>query len=112
MVQRNKRERKETIEVIDTSLLIDGLIGITTLINTVEFPPASKSCKVLFPTRQDFKKALDIAWMLRKIGKPIGAVDILNASMCLNRDLKFITKDKDYRNIKLVEPKFKLKLVK
>lgn len=91
---------------------MDDTIGNTTIFCIIEFPPAGKYCKALFPTRQDFKTALGIAWKLRKIGKPIGDIDMLNASMCLNRDLKFVTKDKDYLNIRLIEPRFKLKLVK
>lgn len=91
---------------------MDGTVGLTTIFCVVEFPPASKDCKELYPDRQDFKTALDIAWRLRKIGKPMGAIDILNAAICLNRNLKFVTKDKDYRSVKLVEPKFKLKVVK
>ena len=91
---------------------MDGAVGDTTIFCIIEFPPAGKYCKALSPTRQDFKTALDIAWKLRKSGKPIGAIDIINASTCLNRDLKLITKDKDYLNIKLIEPRFKLKLVK
>ncbi len=112
MVQKNKGKGKGKSKVIDASLLIEGEVGLTTIFGIVEFPPASRYCKVIYPTSQDFKKAIDIAWKLRKIGKPVGAVDILNASICVNRNFLLATKDSDYENIKLVEPKFNFKLVK
>ena len=62
--------------------------------------------------REDFKIALDIAWKLREAGKTIGSIDILNASICINRDLAFVARDRDYENVVLIEPKFRLKLVK
>jgi len=112
MVQGNEKEGKEASEILDTSVLIEGKEGLATIFSIIEFPPADKYCKILFPNKEDFKTALDIAWKLRDIGKPIGAIDILNASICMNRDLSLITEDEDYENIMLIEPKFKLKLVK
>jgi len=97
-------------QIIDTSLLIDGELGLTTIFNVIEYPPASEFCDFLFPNDEDYKKALDLGWKLRKIGKPIGCIDIINAAICINRNLKFITRDKDYEKILLVEPGFKLKL--
>lgn len=111
MVQRNEEEGKEKGEVLDASLLISGMHGLTTIFSVVEFPPADKYCKILFPDREDFKIALDIAWKLRESGKTIGATDILNASICINRDLTLVASDRDYENITLIEPKFRLKLV-
>ena len=86
--------------------------GVTTVFCVVEFPPATKNCAIIYPKEKDFDKAIDIASRLRKIGKTVGAIDILNASICINRDLTLFTKDRDYENIMLIEPKFKLKLVK
>lgn len=54
--------------------------------------------------------AIEISRKLRKIGKPVGTMDILIASMCINRDLELLTKDSDFENIKEVEPSFKLKI--
>ena len=68
--------------------------------------------EIIYPEKNDFTKSIQIARKLQEIGKPVGAIDIINSSMCINRGLKFLTSDKDYRNIKLVEPKFKLKVIK
>ena len=91
---------------------MEGKFGLTTIFSIIEYPPAIKYCEILKPNNQDFKKALDIAWRLRKIGKAVGAIDILIASMCINRDLELWTKDKDFKLIKLVEPRLKLKIRK
>ncbi|MFQ6118726.1 MAG: type II toxin-antitoxin system VapC family toxin [Methanosarcinales archaeon] len=41
---------------------------------------------------------------LRDVGRPIGAIDIVVASICINRNLELITKDRDFKFIKEVEP--------
>ena len=61
---------------------------------------------------QDYELAFQISIKLRAIGKTIQAIDILTASMSINRNFELVTKDTDYENIKLVEPKFKLILRK
>lgn len=89
---------------------MEGKFGFTTVFSIIEFPPASKYCDILKPNNNDYKKSLDIAWRLRKIGKPIGAIDMIIASMCINRNLQLLTKDRDFEVIKQLEPKFKLKV--
>ncbi len=102
----------EEIEIIDASLLIEKKSGFTTIFSIIEYPPAVKDCNILFPDEDDYKKALDISWKLREVGKPVGAIDILIASMCINRTIKIVTKDRDFESIKFVEPKFKLEIKK
>ena len=58
----------------------------------------------------DYSKSIEISRRLRVKGKPIGAIDILIASMCLNRDFELVTSDTDFKQIKVVEPNFKLKI--
>ncbi len=98
----------EEDKILDASSLIAKETGLTTIFGIIEYPPASESCDILFPDEHDFEKAVDIAWKLRKAGKPVGAIDILVASMCINRNKKLITKDMDFRMIKFVEPEFLL----
>ena len=86
--------------------------GLTTIFSTIEYPPAFDKCDILWPNRRDFELAFKISMKLRKIGKPIGAIDIIIASMCINRDLELWTKDKDFKSIKLVDPRFKLRVKK
>ena len=56
-------------------------------------------------------KAIEIAEKLRNIGKPIGAIDMLIASMCLNRSVKLITKDKDFKAVKEIFSNFELEIL-
>lgn len=42
----------------------------------------------------------------------IGAIDMIVASMCINRSAKLVTKDADFKQIKFVEPEFKLEIRK
>ena len=54
--------------------------------------------------------AYKISTLLRDVGKPQQAVDVLIASMCINKDFELLTKDSDFENIKAVEPEFKLRI--
>ncbi len=98
----------EKDEVLDTNVLIDGGRGTTTIFNIIEYPPAGKHCDILFPGRNDFKRAMDISWRLRNAGTPVGTVDILIASICINRGLKIITNDADFLHVRSVEPELKV----
>lgn len=101
----------EKNEVLDASLLIEGQSGLTTVFSVIEYPPSIETCIALLPLKADYDKALDIAWKLRLRGKPIGTVDIIIASICINRNLKLITKDKDFEFIKEVEKGFEVKII-
>ncbi len=37
---------------------------------------------------------------LREVGKPVPAIDVLIAAICIRRDLKLLTKDKHFLYIK------------
>ena len=80
------------------------------MFSIIEYPPALDTCQILLPESSDYTKAIDISKKLRKIGKPIGTVDILIASMCINKGFELVTKDLDYENVKSVEPEFRLKI--
>ena len=102
----------EESKVLDASALIAKEVGLTTIFGIIEFPPASKNCDVLFPEEEDFSLAIEISWGLQKTGKPTGTVDILVASMCINRNMELLTKNKDFEIIKSIEPEFKFKIMK
>jgi len=100
----------EENKILDTSVLIDGASGITTIFNIIEYPPAHENCSVIWPRREDYVKALAIASKLRKAGKPVDAIDIIIASICINRALALVSKDEDFKSIKEIEPSLKLEL--
>lgn len=85
---------------------------MTTLFSIIEYPPALETCQIVLPDSNDYTKAIDLSKKLRKNGKPIGTVDILIASMCINKGFELLTRDSDYENVKAVEPEFKLTLRK
>lgn len=104
-------------KIYDTNVIIGlwrsnirRLEAYTTIFNVVEFPKTLliKDLMVLYPIRDDFNEAILIAKDLMKAGKPIGAVDIIIASIALRTDLMIVTNDKDFQNIKEVRPNLKV----
>lgn len=100
-------------EVFDTNLLMEGKGKLTTIFNLVEYPKAVEGeFEVLFPEKRDYYKAIEIMSQLYERGRPIPALDVILASMCLNRNLTLRTKDIHFRNVEEVSPDFKLKIDK
>jgi tRNA(fMet)-specific endonuclease VapC len=87
--------------------------GFTTILNILEFPKALdlKELAILYPTVEDYDEALKIAVSLLKIGKPVPAIDIMIAAMCLRRDLLLLTTNGHFSHIKLTESEFDVRLV-
>ena len=101
----------ETGEILDTSVAIERKTGIVTIFSVIEHTPSLKKFEIIFPDDSDYIRAVHIAENLRKIGRPIGAIDILISAMCLNRNSKLITKDNDFKFVKEVFPELKLDLI-
>ncbi|KPV62110.1 MAG: tRNA(fMet)-specific endonuclease VapC [Candidatus Bathyarchaeota archaeon BA2] len=107
--------------VYDTSALINLLKsgkkiakGFTTVFNVIEFPKALslKELGVIYPIVEDYDEALKLSVSLLKVGKPLPAVDVLIASMCIRRGLTLLTLDEHFRHVKSVRKEFKIKVVK
>ncbi|MBI2652399.1 PIN domain-containing protein [Candidatus Woesearchaeota archaeon] len=93
--------------MIDTSVAIEKEVGATTIFTVIEYLKCLEYvAEVVYPDDNDFEKAIELSRGLTQIGKQIGAIDILIASMCINRDLKLITKDNHFRYIKEVDKSF------
>jgi len=88
--------------------------GFTTILNIVEFPKALdlKELGILYPTVEDYDEALKIAISLLKIGKPVPAIDILIAAVCLRRGLLLLTTDVHFTHMKSIKSEFNIRLVK
>ncbi len=97
--------------MLATSFLIEGKRGLTTIFNTIEYPPAAKGSRILFPRKGDYLKANEIMVKLREIGKPTPAIDVMIAAMCIRRDLRLLTRDRHFLFIKEVEPDFMVDVV-
>lgn len=99
----------ETRELLDTNVIFTRSSGLITIFSVIEYPPSSKrDFDILFPDSMDYATALRIAEQLRKVGKPLGAVDILIAAMCINRSLTLVTKDNDFLAVHKVIPEFRV----
>lgn len=107
--------------VFDTSALIELLRngkktakGFTTIFNVVEFPKALelRELGVVYPTVDDYSEAVKLSTALFKVGKPVPAVDVLVAVMCLRRGLVLRTMDEHLMHVKSVRKGFKLELVR
>ena len=68
--------------------------------------------EVIYPDENDIIKAIELSKELYRIGKQVGAIDILIASMCINRGLTLKTKDNDFKQIKEIEKGFQVQIVK
>jgi predicted nucleic acid-binding protein len=107
--------------VYDTSALINLLKsgkrdakGFTTIFNIIEFPKALdfKDLGVIYPNAEDYDEALKVSASLLRSGKPIPAIDVLIASICIRRGLTLVTMDEHFRRVKSVRKEFKIELVK
>ncbi|MDP3729092.1 MAG: hypothetical protein Q8R18_06615 [bacterium] len=111
MAEKDERERSQKNTLLDTSVLIEGKRGMTSIFSIIEFPIAINDCIVLYPEALDFELAVRIAGELRKKGKPIGGIDTIIASMSINRGYTLVTRDSHFSIIKEIIPDFHLKLV-
>jgi len=59
----------------------------------IEYPLATRECRILFPQKEDYFKSLEMMVKLREIGKPSPAIDIIIGAMCIRRGLRLLTKD-------------------
>ncbi len=105
--------------VYDTNELIDflkkgkrDLPGFTTVFNVVEFPKALdfEQLTVIYPELEDYEESVEISSELLQRGKPLPAIDILLAAMCIRRNLSLATRDSHFTAIKTVRKDFKLNL--
>jgi predicted nucleic acid-binding protein len=111
----------EEASVYDTSALIGFLKsgqrdvkGFTTILNIIEFPKALdlKGLGVIYPNVEDYDEALKVSVSLLKRGKPIPAIDIIIATICIRRGLTLVTGDEHFRHVKSVRKEFKVELVR
>lgn len=107
--------------IYDTSALINLLKkgkriakGFTTIFNIIEFPKALdfKELGVIYPTVEDYDEALKVSVSLLREGKPLPAVDVLIASICLRRNLTLITADEHFIHVKSIRKEFKVQIIK
>ena len=112
MAKKDEGEGYEKGTLLDTSVLIQGRRGTTSIFSIIEFPLAIEECLVLYPDVLDFELAVRIAAELRKKGKPIGGIDTLIASMSINRGYTLFTQDSHFAVVKGIIPEFAFEIEK
>jgi len=103
--------------LLDTNILIElakdrkfEIKGFITIFNVIEFPRTDLfiNLVILYPEQSEYFMSVFLARELRKMGKPLPAIDILIASICYNRKLSLISKDKHFNAIKKIWKDFKI----
>ena len=117
-----KRARLRMEEIVyDTNELIDfmkkgklDLTVFTTVFNVVEFPKALEfeQLEVIYPNIEDYEESVELSLALLENAKPLPAIDILAAAMCLRRNFVLATLDNHFSAIGSIYKNFKLKLAK
>lgn len=110
----------EKVKLYDTSAVIElvlhrgykTLIGAISIITAVEWPPSLLYVpEVLYPTKEDYKTAINWQMKLREIGNPLPAADLVIAATALNNDMTLVTLDSHFQIIGEIEPKLRLEIL-
>jgi len=105
------RRLYDTSAVIDLVLRKDYKVvpGAVSIITVIEWPPVLNYVNgVLYPTKSDYAKAVELQVRLRKRGEPLPATDLIIAAMAINNDVTLVTLDEHFQVIRKVEPKLRL----
>jgi predicted nucleic acid-binding protein len=106
-------------KLYDTSAVIDLILhknykvvpGTIPIITIIEWPPALNYVhRILYPTKNDYAKAVELQMKLRKKGEPLPATDLIIAAMAVNNNMILITLDKHFQVIREVESKLQLEM--
>jgi len=104
-------------KLYDTSAVVDLVLrrdykvvpGAISIITVIEWPPALNYVhRVLYPTKSDYAKAIELQVRLRRRGRPLPATDLIIAAMAINNEMVLVTLDEHFQAIREVEPKLLL----
>ena len=104
-------------KLFDTSAVVDLVLhkdykvvpGAVSIITIIEWPPALNYVhRILYPTKSDYAKAVELQVRLRRGGRPLPATDLIIAAMAINNDMILVTLDERFQIIKEVEPRLRL----
>ena len=84
--------------------------SMTTIFSLLEFPLATRheELSIIYPTQETFQNAMKIALKLRKKGTPVPTIDLLIATMALEREFCLVSDDAHMNLIEDVEPSLKI----
>ncbi|MEJ2780691.1 type II toxin-antitoxin system VapC family toxin [Stygiolobus sp. CP850M] len=99
------------IDLFKTSKIKEFDYIITSIFNVIEFPPILKYASkliIIYPTKDDYTLALKMMVKLRELGKPVGIIDLMIASIAVQRNMIVVSNDKDIEVIKEIEPRLEV----
>lgn len=75
--------------------------GYVSILTVVEYPPVLEYAGlILYPEKRDYRLAIRWQALLRRVGYPLPAVDLLIAAQAYNRSLTLVTLDKHFQVIR------------
>jgi predicted nucleic acid-binding protein len=80
-----------------------------TIFTAIEFPVVTAFPKALFvlPSSVDYTRSIEYACKLREKGTPIPAIDIIIATIVVERDAVLVSDDDHFASFNAVEPRLK-----
>ncbi|WP_346729570.1 type II toxin-antitoxin system VapC family toxin [Acidianus sp. HS-5] len=114
-IEKKIYDTNTLIEIYKNRVLLSRLNHvITSILNVIEYPPILKlgdKLIVIYPSKDDYELAIKIMIKLRKIGEPVNVVDIILASIAINRNMIVVTNDKGFESIRKVEENLKIESI-
>ncbi|MHA1145639.1 MAG: type II toxin-antitoxin system VapC family toxin [Candidatus Helarchaeota archaeon] len=85
-------------------------LTFTTIFCLIEYPIAIKfeALTIIYPNTDDYKNALKYAFELREHGTPLPAIDVLIATIAINRSKYLVTNDEHFKFFQDIEPRLKI----
>ena len=107
-------------KLYDTSALIKLVVkqgitrlsGYTTILNVIEYPPATTlGLNIVYPRRVDYELAFTWQLKLRRKGRPVPAIDLIVAAIAVNMDLQLVAVDEHFNWIAEIDSRLKVKSI-
>ncbi len=110
----------ETDRLYDTSIVIElisrdritELDGYVTIYTVVEYPPVlTVKHKIIYPSKEDYERAISWQVELREKGNPLPAVDLIIAAIAYNKGYELVTKDRHFKMLEQLVKDIRLSIV-
>ena len=82
----------------------------TTIFSLIEFPVASiyHDLSIIYPSSIHYEISFKYAILLREIGTPIPAIDILIGAITVDKNMILVSDDSHFESLLQVEPRLKI----
>ncbi|MGQ4873437.1 MAG: hypothetical protein ACTSVV_06210 [Promethearchaeota archaeon] len=95
---------------IDKNIFLNKKDLFTTIFTTLEHPPSinEENIKVIYPQNFHYERAFRYALLLRKKGIPIPIIDLLIATITIDKNFILISDDGHFNLFQKIEPRLKI----